>query len=349
MKWLGKKAPVLIMASLYTMAAPLILFSASTKADTILTRSVRIGNSRASANTFQEFTFTLPTAGTIGSIEFEYCADTPFTDTACFAPAGLDVSGASLASQSGLTGFSVHPSTTANKVVLTRTPAANLAFQAVLYRFNNMVNPSSDAQTYVRISTYSSDDASGAYTDDGAVLFATVSGVSVEGYVPPYLTFCTGLTVAMNCTSSTGNFIDLDELSKTSASYGSSQYSGATNDPGGFTTTISGTTMTSGTNIIPALSSQAPSRPGTSQFGINLRANSNPPVGTNRTGSGDSVASTGYNTPNLFKFVPNQIISRSTLPTDFNRFTVSYLVNASANQKAGIYSSTLTYIAVAAF
>jgi hypothetical protein len=337
------------MASLYTLAAPLILFSASASADTILNRSVRIGNSRANANTFQEFTFTLPTAGNIGSIEFEYCADTPFTDTACFAPVGLDVSGATLASQSGLTGFSVHPSTTTNKVVLTRTPGANLAFQAVLYRLNNMVNPSADAQTYVRISTYASDDASGAYTDDGAVLFATVPGVSVEGYVPPYLTFCTGLTVAINCSSTEGNSINLGELSKNSANYSSSQYAGATNDPGGFTTSVAGTTMTSGTNTIPALSAQAPSRPGTSQFGINLRANTNPPIGKNRAGGGDSAALAGYNTPNLFKFTPNQIISRSTLSTDFNRFTVSYLVNASQNQKSGIYSTTLTYIAVAAF
>jgi hypothetical protein len=349
MNWLGKKAPVIALASLYTLAAPLLLFSGTASADKILTRSVEIGSSQPSATTFQEFTFTIPTADNIGSIEYEYCSNDPFIDEPCTAPVGLDISGASIASQTGVTGFSVHGTTTANKLVLTRAAAPNLAFQVATYRFNNMVNPDSDESVYVRITTYASDDASGTPIDSGAVVFATTSGVSVEGFVPPFLTFCTGLTVAMDCTSTQGNFINLGELSKTSANFSSSQYSGATNDPGGFTTSVAGSTMTAGNKIIPALASQAPNRPGTSQFGINLRNNSNPNIGGNKAGSGDSVVMAGYNTPNLFKFVPNQVVSRSTLPTEFNRFTVSYLVNASPSQPAGIYTATLTYIAVAAF
>lgn len=349
MKRIGHGLPVIIMASLLLAAAPLILAATTVEADPLLSRSVTIGNSQASANTFHRFDFVLPTAGTLGSIEFEYCSNSPFVGTACTAPNGLNLSGAVIGAQSGASGFSIDGSSTSNKIVLTRAPSANLALQSASYRFDNVINNSDPNSTvYVRVSTFASTDASGPRTDSGAVLFSTAPGVTVEGYVPPYLTFCTGLTVATNCSSQSGDYINFGELSSQTPRLGTSQYSGSTNDPGGFTTTVTGTTMTSGNHIIPALSTPKSSAPGTSQFGINLRANSSPSVGKNKTGIGSSTAINGYNTQNQFKFA-SQVISQSTKSTDFNRFTVSYLVNISPNQPPGIYVATLTYIAVAAF
>jgi hypothetical protein len=335
-----------ILALALTLA-PVFSFSFTAKADPLLSRSVRIGDSRTSVTTSHNYTFTISSAGTIGSIEFEYCDNTPFVGTSCGPPSGLNVAGATIASQTGATGFSVHGSTSSNRLVISRAPSANLAFQLATYNFNNIVNPDSNSSTYVRISTFASNDATGARTDEGAVVFSTVSNLQVEGYVPPYLTFCTGITVALDCSSANGDFIQLGELSKTSPNTATSQFSGATNDPGGFSTSVSGTTMTSGSNIIPALSGNT-SSPGNSQFGINLRANTNPGVGQNPTGSGTSVARPGYNAPNSFRFA-NEVITNSPISTNFRRFTVSYLVNASSNQPAGVYSATLTYVAVAAF
>lgn len=348
MKW-SKLSLLILMVVLWTVVP--VLHAKVVYADVLISRSARLGSSSPSANTFHEFTFTIPSSGTIGSIEFEYCSNSPFIDDPCTAPAGLDISSTTLANQTGLTGFSIHGSTTANKLVLTRPPAPNLAFQAALYRFNNAINNSDNNSIYVRISTYVTDDASGAFTDGGSVVYSTTSGVAVEGFVPPYLTFCTGLEVAIDCSNTSGSFISLGELSKQSANFGTSQYSGATNDPGGFSTTLTGTTMTSGTRLISPLSNPSPSRPGVSQFGVNLRSNSSPNVGKNKSGTGinSSVVTSEYNTPNRFKFEPNQIISLSTLPTDFTRFTVSYVINVSPDQPAGIYSATLTYIAVASF
>lgn len=345
MKWATRLSATL---ALLILIAPLLYFAPVAYADNLLSRSITIEDSRVSVNTFNRYNFTVPTAGTIGSIEFEYCENDPFVGAPCTAPAGLNVSGAAIAAQSGETGFSMHASTNSNKIVITRAPSANLALQTVMYRFSNIVNPSNETSVYVRISTFASDDASGARTDEGSVVFATVRDLQVEGYVPPYLTFCVGITVDLNCSSANGSFIALGELSKTNANTGTSQYSGATNDPGGFSTSMSGTTMTSGTNIIPPMSTPQSSTPGTSQFGVNLRANSNPSVGQNRTGSGSSTARPDYNSPNVFKFA-SQVISNSNLPTNFNRFTVSYLVNVSNAQPPGVYSATLTYIAVAAF
>lgn len=334
--------------SLGLSLTPLLYFAPLVSAADLISRSVTIGDSLAGTTTSHNYSFTIPTAGTIGSIEFEYCENDPFIGQPCIAPLGLDVSSASIDDQSGETGFSIHPSTTANRLVITRIPSANLAFQGASYDIGNVINPSDETSVYVRISTFATDDASGSRTDSGAVVFSTNLRLQVEGFVPPYLTFCTGITVALDCTTANGDFIQLGEISKTSANFATSQYSGATNDPGGFSTTLSGTTMTSGNNIILALTTGGASKPGTSQFGVNLRDNSSPNVGQNRTGSGTSVALAGYNTVNIFSF-GNQVISNSTLPTDFNRFTVSYLVNVSPNQPAGVYSATLNYIATAAF
>jgi hypothetical protein len=344
---LSEKIQALVLALL--MAVSPVLITDKSYAANLSSRQVVIGSSLAGANTTHNYSFTIPTAGTLGSIEFEYCSNTPFTGTVCAVPGGLDVSGAVMDAQTGETGFSVdYGLSTANKLVISRLATLNLASQPATYNFSNIINPASNNTTYVRISTFASNDTTGPRTDEGAVLFSTVNSVTVEGYVPPYLTFCVAITVSLNCSNLSGNFISLGELSKNSANAATSQFSGATNDPGGYSTFLAGNTMASGTNVIPALNPSQPSNPGSSQFGINLVANSNPGIGQNPTGPGSSVAAPGFNSPNQFRF-DNTVISSSTLPTNFKIFTVSYLINVSAGQKPGVYSSTFTYIATAAF
>ncbi len=107
--------------------------------------------------------------------------------------------------------------------------------------------------------------------------------------------------------------------------------------------------MTSGNEIIPALASNGASIVGQSQFGINLAANSNPSVGATVSGSGDATANSGYGTSNSFRYNDGEMIAASSLPTEYNRFTVSYLVNVSADQSPGIYATSFTYTAIASF
>jgi hypothetical protein len=107
--------------------------------------------------------------------------------------------------------------------------------------------------------------------------------------------------------------------------------------------------MTSGNNTITALSSPTPSLPGISQFGINLRDNSSPQVGEEPAGPGTAAPAPDYNIPNFFTFRPGDTIASSSLSTEFNRLTVSYVANVSADQPVGVYSTTITYLAVAQF
>lgn len=318
-----------------------------TNALTLPNRSIRIESSRASANTLHTYNYNIPSTALVGSVVFEYCTNNPFLLTACTAPAGMNASAASLDSESGDVGYTIHSSTNANRIVLTRAPVFSIMGPSQ-YVLSNIVNPSAIGSVYVRITLHATNNGTGAYGDGGGVVFAIANQLSTQAYVPPYLTFCVGITVAADCATSTGSSINFGELSKSSANTATSQFAGATNDVSGFSTNIVANTMTSGNEIINPLSVPTGSAPGTSQFGLNLRANSNPLVGQNPVGSGSSAPLADYAIANQF-ILKNGIVAASSLSTEFNVFTVSYLVNVSSNQTPGVYNTTLTYVATASF
>lgn len=324
-----------------------------TEAGELTFRSIRLGSSfPAPENTTHTFSFRTTTdATTVGSVLFQYCSNSPLFVDPCTAPAGLDVSGAGLLNESGLTGFSVSGLSDPSNLIITRAPQAETPVTAT-FLFDNIINPSTPNEVdYVRIHVYDGPNATGNLMDSGSVVFVVDDRFNVSAFVPPYLTFCVGVTVALNCSSASGFLADFGEFSEFSATTATTQMSVSTNDPNGYNVFINGQTLTSGANIIPNLTTQTASVTGTSQFGINLRANSNPSVGANNEVGpvGNGVVAPNYNTPNLFRFVPGEVVARSTRSTGFNRYTVSYIVNVDEDQNPGVYASTLTYTAVATF
>lgn len=315
----------------------------------LINRRVTIASPMAGLSTTHTFSFNLMSGSLLGSIEFEYCDNTPLIGAPCTAPPGLSVDGAGLASQTGEVGFSIHPSSSGNRLVLTRLPDF-VTPQPSSYELANVVNPT-DAQrsVFVRISTFSTNNATGSRIDEGAVVFSTARGVAVGGFVPPYLTFCVGASVALDCSTTTGSNVNLGELSRTSPSLATSQFAGATNDYTGYAVGVYGNTMTSGNNVIPALGVNGSSSAGTSQYGMNLRQNTAPTVGQNAIGGGTAAPTIAYSIPNSFRFVSGDTIVRVLTPSDFNKFTVSYLVNVSTAQDPGVYATTMTYVATASF
>lgn len=320
------------------------------KAAELSNRSVIISSATPSAVTNETFQFFVANIYILGSIVFEYCSNSPLLNLSCTAPTGLDVSGANLVNQSGNGGFSIdNADTTANQMVISRI-ALNTAIINSSYTFSNIINPSTAGATfYVRITTYSSTDGSGNYVDNGSVAFATEAIFSANAFVPPFIQICVGLTVAPNCSSFSGDTVDLGILSPIHANAGQSQFASGTNSETGYAVYSLGTTMTSGNNIIPALTFPSTSFPGTGQFGINLRANLSPPIGQDPVGTGTAIPTANYNTPNRFVFNNGDQIATATIPSDYNRMTVSYLVNVPSNQFPGVYSTTVTYLAVAQF
>jgi hypothetical protein len=316
----------------------------------LFNRSVEISSGVPSAAATHSFKFDVPTTSDIGSIVFEYCSNNPYFADPCTAPAGIDASGAALAGQSGNTGFSIdNADTTSSRLVLTRPTSPGL-ITSNSYVFSNIINPSTAGlATYVRISTHAATDGSGPAEDTGAVAFAVQTIFEVDAFVPPFLQICVGITVAPDCSSTSGDSIDLGVLSSKHANDSQSQFAVATNDINGYTVFSLGTTMTSGNNTIQSLPNPTPSFPGTPQFGINLRANLLPPVGQDPIGLGTGVPSANYNLSNRFLFNDGDSIASSPLTTNYNRMTVSYLVNVPSNQTPGIYATTVTYAATVQF
>jgi hypothetical protein len=348
----SKQAKLKAIGLLTTLAVGLltILFTGASSALDLSQMSVAISTAVPSATASHTFQFFVPSPTTVGSIVFEYCSNSPLFDDPCAAPAGANVKNAALASQTGNTGFIVDSAnSTSNKLVISRAPL-NASVILTNYIFSNITNPSTGgATTFVRISTYASVDGSGSYTDRGAVAFATEVAFTVGAFVPPFLQLCVGITVTPNCSSVSGDSINLGVLSPNHANAGQSQFAIATNSASGYIVYSLGNTMTSGNNIIPALAIPTTNFPGTGQFGINLRANLSPPVGQDPVGTGTGTPTLNYNTPNRFMFSNGDSLVISPLPSDYNRMTVSYLVNVPPNQIPGIYSTTVTYLAVVQF
>jgi hypothetical protein len=315
------------------------------KALDVLNRSLTINSATSSANTFHLIKFNFQTNNSVGSLKFEYC-DSPLELVPCVAPAGLDVSAASFASQSGETGFSVF-SQTSNVFILSRT-ASVTGNQLNTYRFNNVTNPSSIGSFYLRISSFSSTDGTGSSLDFGGTVGVITKGVTITTEVPPILNFCVGVTIPTNCASASGTQVELGNFTKNQTSYGTSQFIVGTNASFGYVVRANGNTMTSGNNTIKAITSPTTSNIGTSQFGINLRANSSPPVGKNPAG-GTGIPTASYNSPNHFKFTSGNIITSGATSSTNERYTVSYIVNINSSQPVGVYNTTITYLVTGSF
>jgi hypothetical protein len=313
-------------------------------------RSVTLSNGSPSAVASHNFVLEPTDTSNIGSLVFEYCSNSPLIFVACTPPPGFDASSALLVLQSGNTGFSIDSAdSTANKIVLNRSSVPGIVTLSK-YNFNNITNPSTPGQTvYVRLGSFASNDGSGPNIDKGAVAFAVQSVFNVGAFVPPFLKLCVGITVAPDCSTISGDSIDLGILSSQHANAGQSQFATATNDPNGYVIFALGNTMTAGNNIIQALSQPTASFPGTAQFGINLRANLLPPIGQDPVGVGTGAPAANYNTPNRFMFNSGDTITSSPLTTNYNRMTVSYLVNVPSKQAPGIYATTVTYVATVQF
>jgi hypothetical protein len=330
----------------------LLLIQAQSKSQALhlSNHSVKISTAQIGATASHDFQFTYPSTSVVGSIVLLYCDGGALLPMPCNAPAGMDASSAALAAQTGNIGFTIDTvNSTANKIVLTRAPVAGVSTLST-YNFDNIINPTTaNVTTYVRIATYPTTDGTGPDNDEGAVAFAAVSPFEVGAFVPPFIKLCVGITVANDCSSASGSGIDLGILSTSGPKFGTSQFAVGTNSFTGYNIFTLGTTMTSGNNAIAGMSTADISRPGTNQFGLNLRANTSPAVGADPQGVGTGFPQSGYNSPNIFKFQNGDNIASSNLATDFNKMTTSYIVNINSGQPSGIYATTITYLAVGQF
>lgn len=325
------------------------------------------------------FSFTLPNVGNgnVGSIKFEYCT-TPSgpSNPSCTTPAGLSTTSATLSNQTGATGFTINNSTNGAPYI-TRSAASITAGTAVTYQFSTVTNPnnttcfsgttpqSNNCTFYVRIYSYASTDTTGSPIDSGTVAASTATQISLSGYMPESLIFCTGGTVSTtsgvpDCSTATSGSISFNQpFSPSDTAYTTSQMAASTNADFGYSITYSGATLTSGSNTVTAMTAATTSIRGNSQFGLNLVDNATPNVGTNVAPAANGTnykgqATAGYNSADTYKFTTaGDTVANSANggagPTDSQIYTVSYIVNANGAQAVGTYTTTLTYVCTATY
>jgi hypothetical protein len=310
----------------------------------------KMSNSAANETSLHQVGFDITdTTQPVGSISIQFCSNTPIVGDSCIFPAGIDVSGVSIDSQTGTTGFSVHPNTTNNRVVMTRPPSLPVN-GANVYVLGNILNPANRGTLFVRVETFSSTDATGPNIQEGGIAIYINSKITVGAEVPPFLTFCVAVSLsAFDCSSAANYFIDLGSLRSTITSHATSQFIAGTNAEFGYSVTISGTTLTSGLNTINALNTPTIPITGVNQFGFNLRQNTTPNNGTDPIGPGTAQPTANYSSPNLFKFTTGDIIASVDHSDDMRKFTVNYITNVSSNQPGGVYATTLLFICLANF
>jgi hypothetical protein len=339
----------ILMALLLGVAGPFIYMNV--RAGNAPQRSIKLSSTEASAVATYEFSFTTFSAGNLGSIQMQFCSNDPFPGQPCTMPNGINILASTLTAQTGATGFVIDPSSTANNIILSRLPTPVIAGTPVSYTFEGAINTSKVGTEYVRLQTFATSNATGVPSDYGGMAYAIgTEKVSVSAEVPPFLLFCSGVTILDNfCSTVVGNYIDFGNLSPTATKSATTEFLVATNGGSGYSVSVSGNTMISGNNIIPAIAGGDVSRPGVNQFGLNLRANTTPAVGVDPVGPGLGQPTANYNTPDVFRFDSGETIASSPQPEDTRKYTVSYLVNINNSLPVGIYVTTVTYTTLANF
>lgn len=312
-------------------------------------RSLYINSSDAGAMTFYRISFRYMSPDPVGSVEFLFCND-PIPYHPCVTPSGFNASGAALTEEMEEAGFTLSSKST-NRLVISRS-ATSPSGERASYKFDNIVNPTNiDSAFAVRLKTFSSTNATGPQVDFGSMRSQVSAPIRIETQVPPMLIFCLAEEVEYNCVGTNDvYYTDMGELTPTSTLTARSQMAVGTNASGGFAITANGAPMSAGTKTIEPLDQPTESQQGVNQFGINLVANNAPAIGVDPEGEwANAVTSPDYGQPDKYKFQSGDVIAYSPNVSLMKKFTVSYIVNSSKDLKAGVYTTTINYIASGRF
>lgn len=273
-----------------------------------------------------------------------------------------------------------------NKTTGTITPAVG---DIIELDITGVSNPATtNATFYARILTYATAAEASAYVetsvgtpvDAGGVALSTAAQIVVTAKVQERLLFCVYTTGAGNdCTTKSGTTVTLGDTNGVLDPTGpfvskNAKYSITTNASGGAIVRLKGPTLTSGGNTITANTAATASALGTEQFGLCVYESAGTGMTIDTLYDGDSAGntstactgttqtagtgSTGGHNSAAFAFDTNGTdgtgsLYGDTLTTkpagDYSTATIAMLGNISNTTEAGIYVSTLTFIATGTY
>jgi hypothetical protein len=100
------------------------------------------------------------------------------------------------------------------------------------------------------------------------------------------------------------------------------------------------------------MSTRGPSVQGTEQYGLNLRANTIPAIGSPIQQIPDATFSFGYATSDYdvvdqYKYVDGDVIARSDKSSGYTKYFMSFIANVAENTSGGEYSTAHTVVVTA--
>ena len=284
----------------------------------------------------ETITLTFPSGFTIGSVDH---TDIDVTDDGADLTLGATASGATwgAAFSSQVLTITSGTGTIAASSVIVVEIGTNATSGAT--GDQQITNHATAASTYQL-------DIGGTFGDTGAVILPVLTDdqVSVSATVDPSLTF-----------SISDNTIGFGDLSSSAARYATGDTNGSgsetsahtlsasTNGTSGYSITVLGDTLTSGSNTITAIGgTAAASSAGSEQFGIRITAS-----------GGSGAASSPYNHASNYAYdatsSASDEVAASSSASDTTTFSVRYLGNIGGSTESGSYSATLTYSATGNF
>ncbi len=347
---LQKRLTSLALVLALLMSMLILLVPHNVSAGQLTSRKIDLSTSAGNTSATWTFTFTPDVTTALNGITFQPCTT---ASGACTIPTSWTNAGSAFSTLtyngSNQTGWTLDNS--AGYLRAKNNSSAATATGPIVATFNTVTNPNTTNETFfVRILTYTGDDFTGQL-DSGVVAASTAQQITVTASVDETLTFCSGTSgiTTSSCSGATGSTAALGTLTSSTTGAATSQLGVGTNAGSGYSITMNGTTLTSGGNTVTALGTPTASSQGSEQFGINLRANTVPVIGSNPDGSGTGAPTTDYNTVDNFKFVTGNSIASNGGADLFRRFTVSYIANITTATEPGSYSTVLTYICTATF
>lgn len=153
----------------------------------------------------------------------------------------------------------------------------------------------------------------------------------------------------------TGGSQSIGTLSTTTTQTATATFSVKAYLSSGYAVQVMGGGPTNGGYTMHSPSVPTSSAMGTEQFGMNLVANTSPKTFGSNPGQAPNatfsygVASSGYNTPNYYKFVNGDTIASSSQSSGETDYTISYIFNVSNVTPGGAYTLRQILVATATF
>jgi hypothetical protein len=356
-----------------------LLMTQSVSAAQLTSRFIKLSDSsNGHANTTYSVGFTPTQTTAIKGIVIEFCSNSPIIGDSCTAPSGFDIVKASLpvANISNLTaGFTVDTTnSTANRAILTNGSGSTVTTTAATIDLGNgtngVTNPTNSNTTfYARIVTYNTTGGAQAYTsatpgthlDDGGIALSTVAQLTVTSKIQETITFCVYTNSPANCAAASGTAVTLGDANGVLANFATSYqatagFGIASNAQSGVSVRLKGDTLCrvpgscgSSANTVTAQGSSCTADSTTTsveQFGLRVSV-----LGSGVTATAPYNCSAGnhaFDVTNTNTTYGQQIASTAGANDEVQN-SIEFSAKSATTSEAGIYTSTLTFIATGTY